>query len=430
MRTRIFCLLVAIIVALGLLVSPASVEAQQSGADSWVKVYGEGMRYAMERAWLTRNVAPARIIQSSLDAMALFSANTPPRASGDKEKDVLAALDYFRKWLPANEGERGRFFRTALGALVRPWDEYAAVWDPGEMLLVMFMSGYFDAGDGIVGSWSDEKQIYVVTHVFPGMGGDKAGIRNGDEIIAIAGLEISGLTEAQLYKIDRDALRTGKLVYRIRRDGQVFDVEAEQMMPEAPSISYEMRQGFVGYIRVPSVQVFGGYEVVDAVAVLLAKGAKAIVLDLRKNPGGHPVPMRIMISIFKQGDLYMKRTKAENVMLKNYPVEHVFDGPLAILVDRDSASAPEVITMALKTRPKTRIFGDNTDRTYGKGIGQSGFRLSNGWYIYFTTSEIADLSGISYHGKGVIVDEAVMYGEGALGDPSFQRALTWLTGQK
>jgi C-terminal peptidase prc len=428
MGSKVVAVLVAVLIAACPVIVPA--RAKQADFDLWVKAYHEGIQYALYQSWFTRSVKPSLQIQASLDAMALKLGQQPPRVSGDAAKDTEIAADYLRKALSGvPQNMRESLFRAALEGLVGQWDQFAAALNPNEGLFAMFISGFFEEGDGIMLQWSDEKNVYIVVDVLPEMGGDKAGIRIGDEIIAIEGIKSQDMTNEHSYALYRIAQRTGKLRYRVRRAGLEFDVAVEQTMPQERSIQYELRQGGVGHIIIPAIMTFTGLEVVDAVGELVSRGATSIMIDLRKNPGGNLVATWIALSAFVRGDLFMRRTRSGNTVLRSLPVEHVFSGSIAVLVDRYSASAAEIFAMTLKGRPKARIFGDNSDRTYGKGVGQIAFRLANGWYFSMTVSEFADLSGAAYHGRGVEVDEVVASGS-TPDDMALNRAIAWLRSQR
>jgi len=427
---RKIALILAIVLALAGIAS-APVRAQDSEVDRLVNAYADGIRYALDQSWFARSAKPTDLYRDSTGMLASKLGINPPQFTGDSRKDFGIALTFVRGILErvTDAKDREAIFTVALYGLLASRDQYMAVFDPDYLALMLGTLGFFDAGDGLLTSSATDADL--VDEVVTGMGGDKAGIKVGDEIIEVNGIPIRDITDAMAYRIERQARKTGFINYTVKRGTKTFKVDVEYRVRARPKVESRMLNATTGYIMIPAYDLGIGSEFVDAMESLVSNGATSIVLDLRKNPGGLAWEEQIVVSVFKQGALYIRRYKKGADIVSSVGVDKPFTGPLAVLVDKNSASAAEVTTFALRGRPKTRIFGENSDRTYGKGVGQQAFRLSNGWFFYFTVTELAGLDGVSYNGLGVTVDEVVnTSGSASAEDETVNRALVWLSTQK
>lgn len=149
-----------------------------------------------------------------------------------------------------------------------------------------------------------------------------------------------------------------------------------------------------------------GEKVREAVKSLVEKGAKALILDLRGNPGGLVDEAVEVSSVFLEGGSvvsYKERGKAEVVYSTRGSVETKL--PLVVLVDEGSASASEIVAGAIQDRGRGIIVGQET---YGKGSIQTVFPLSDGSAVKVTTASYFTPSGRSIGDKGITPDVAVL----------------------
>jgi len=216
----------------------------------------------------------------------------------------------------------------------------------------------------------------------------------------------------------------------IRRFDRTLTVEVAFRTREKPLVTAELLENKVAYIRIPSFDAGTGFETLALLSTLFEKGAKAVLLDFRSNSGGLSMEATLIASIFKQGNFMQRRYRRGVVTERGFPVGLTFAGPLAILLDKDSASASEVIPFILKGQ--ARLFGENATETFGKGIGQSLYGLSNGWYYLFTVSQFYDFNGKTYHGVGVTVHETIKTTDAERAgdkDPARDHVVKWLLTQ-
>lgn len=169
----------------------------------------------------------------------------------------------------------------------------------------------------------------------------------------------------------------------------------------------------IGYVRITA---FNSADVEDETAkdtydefseslnILKEQGMKSLVLDLRGNPGGSlDVVIKIADELLPYG--IITYTEDKNGKRQDYTSnEGELGMPIAVLVDNSSASASEVLTGALKDFEKAKIVGE---KTFGKGIVQTMFNLSDGSGLTVTTSKYYSPNGTCIHGIGIEPDVVV-----------------------
>lgn len=183
-------------------------------------------------------------------------------------------------------------------------------------------------------------------------------------------------------------------------------------------VRYRMLDGAVGYVRLPDLASDGVAAAVRrAVTLLQAAGARALVLDLRGNPGGRLITMMQVAGIFTQGFLW--RTVTHWALPLPYPALGAVatDLPLAVLVDGDVNSAAEGLAGALQGRGRAVIVGR---RTAGNVEAVLPFCLRDGSQAWIATGVLAPIGGPTWEGRGVLPD-VVAEPERAL-----PAALAWL----
>lgn len=245
----------------------------------------------------------------------------------------------------------------------------------------------------------------------------RAGIRSGDELVAVDGLflkegrlqETMGLLRGQA---------GSKVTLSVLRDDEVIDHEMRRQIIRVASVHKEFLSPSYGYVRVNQFSENTSRELSAAVDDLQDTNAgmlEGLVLDLRNNPGG------VLDSAVDVSDLFLDsgvivsadgRT-AEARFTRSAHRGDILDGaPMVVLVNSGSASASEIVAGALQDHNRATIVGSPT---FGKGLVQTVMPLSRGRAIKLTTSRYFTPSGDSIHEVGVTPDVRV---EGAPGFPN------------
>jgi carboxyl-terminal processing protease len=171
----------------------------------------------------------------------------------------------------------------------------------------------------------------------------------------------------------------------------------------------------VGVVRLSAFSSGAHSEVYGALRRLKARGAKAFVLDLRDNGGGLVDEAQLVASAFLEGGPIVT-TRGRSVPERTLratgdPV--VPDAPLAVLVDRGTASAAEIVAGALLDRGRATVVGT---RTFGKGVFQQVLELSNGGALDITAGQYFTPSGRNLGGRGVDAGDGIRAGVQAADD--------------
>ncbi|MBP3832092.1 MAG: S41 family peptidase [Clostridia bacterium] len=242
----------------------------------------------------------------------------------------------------------------------------------------------------------------IVHHPISDSPAYNAGIKAGDVIVSVDGVEY-GYDELNTIAdhIKGEAGTKVKLV--IERDGKNIDFEIERAKIETNPITSKMLEKDIGYLNLPSFDKDVSKKLKEKIDDLTAKGAKSLILDLRNNGGGMVDECEEITDLFlDKGKTIMttkdKKGNVEKSVTKN---KKTYDLPLVILVNENTASASEILTGALKDNNRIKVIGT---KTYGKGVIQSVFNLSDGSGLKITTAEYFTPNGIEINKKGITPD--------------------------
>ncbi|MFN7491302.1 MAG: S41 family peptidase [Cyclobacteriaceae bacterium] len=230
----------------------------------------------------------------------------------------------------------------------------------------------------------------VVTMVYESYPAYKNGLRIGDEVIKMDGIELSKLTQEEANHLMRGQVGTVvKLsVKRFGKD-QLIDLEFKREKIKISNVPYfGMIATDVGYIQLTEFTSEAGKEVKNALVDLKEKGAKSIVLDLRGNPGGLLFEAVNICNLFLPKGKKVVDTKGKlqenNITYEtlNPPVD--LEIPVAVLINRGSASASEIVAGTLQDYDRAVVLGE---RSFGKGLVQVSRPLSYHAQVKITTAK-------------------------------------------
>jgi carboxyl-terminal processing protease len=284
--------------------------------------------------------------------------------------------------------------RAARGLIRTVDDPYAALFSPQEMARFQRESmGNSYGGVGLL--IEDQEGVIVVSKVFPGSPGETAGVRAGDRIVAVDGQATQGLKLEQVSKRLLGNPGT-EVALTIAREG-VTEPMANRLVRavvHVPSVPYAlMLDSLVGYVPLQRFNDVASAELGKAVLALKAQGARALVLDLRGNPGGD------LDESIKVANLFLPRgSEVVTVRYRSRPTEVrkaqgdpvAGDLPLVVLTDSASASASEIVAGALQDHDRGILLGTTT---FGKGLVQTLYPLDGGWYLKLTNARWYTPSG-------------------------------------
>ena len=275
-----------------------------------------------------------------------------------------------------------------------PYTVYLGEKESDEMELVT--TGKY-AGVGITIGLRDGYVTVIST--MEGYSAAKQGIQSGDRILEIDGESARNMTTEDVRNHSRGAPGTSVRV-EIEREGEPKPIEFVLIREEIPvrNVTYTgyLDDG-VGYLRLERFSRTAGEDVRNSVKELREKGnLKALVLDLRDNPGGLLDMAVDVVSKFVPESTLVVSTKGRrnDSERKYYSYEKPMleDVPMAVLVDRGSASASEIVAGAFQDLDRAVIVGT---RSFGKGLVQTITRVSEGSSLKITTGRYYTPSGRS-----------------------------------
>ncbi len=227
---------------------------------------------------------------------------------------------------------------------------------------------------GIGAEISNKNGRLVVTMPNAGFAADKAGIQIGDEIVKVGDKSTIGYTVEQLSKLLKGQAGT-EVVLHIKR----FGTEKELIIPikreniQIQNVPYVgMVSQDVGMIKLSEFTVNAAREVEKALNELKSKGAKKIIFDLRNNPGGLLQEAINICNIFipKGSEVVSTRGKVK-AWNRTYIAEDMprdTEIPIAVLINKSSASASEIVSGVMQDYDRGVIIGQ---RSFGKGLVQA-----------------------------------------------------------
>ena len=233
--------------------------------------------------------------------------------------------------------------------------------------------------------------------MIPNGPGDKAGLHIGDKITGIndSSIVMKGLLNDDIKKLIRGK-EGSKVKLTVLRGNttQFYDVIRGTIPLPSVDAQY-MMDATTGYIKLNKFAETTYKEFMQAMENLKQKGMQKLILDLRDNPGGYVKQATDIADEFLDGNKLIVYTKGAHVDKEEYRAgkEGVFEnGKLVVLVNELSASASEILTGALQDWDRATIIGR---RTYGKGLVQSQYELSDGSAVRLTIARYYTPSGRS-----------------------------------
>ena len=205
----------------------------------------------------------------------------------------------------------------------------------------------------------------------------EAGVKAGDQITRVAGQSMRGLSLDEAANRLQGAEGTAVELTVLRADNSMRDFRLIRRHVEVESVAQAKivdPAGAVGYIQLTGFQKTSTEELDRALVALRRQGMKALVLDLRGNPGGLlNVAVEIAERFVDKGVIVSTKGRAPGQsQVYRSQARTVWTMPLYVLIDHDSASASEILAGALKDQNRAILLGE---RSYGKGSVQSIFAL-------------------------------------------------------
>jgi len=281
---------------------------------------------------------------------------------------------------------------TAIKNMLNDLDPYTRFYDEQGVEDVKINSLGEYSGIGAQSKFYNKKLLLV--EVYEGFSADKAGLKIGDQIIKIDDILIEDYESSQVSALLKGAVES-TVDLSIKRQGEIlnFSIKREKIIVN-PVPHYQMINGDVGYIAFTKFNNKASESVKNAILDLKSQGLKKLILDLRGNPGGLLNEAVSITNFFVPKNELVVSTKAklkkwsETYKTKNAALD--LEIPLVVLINKNSASAAEIVAGSLQDLDRAVIIGQ---RSFGKGLVQRYRNLSYGTKFKLTISKYYTPSG-------------------------------------
>lgn len=326
--------------------------------------------------------------------------------------------------------DQNLFYGSLKGMAAAAGDPYTVFMDPKDAK--EFSNDLAGTFEGIGAEVGMRNEVVTVIAPLDGMPAQKAGVRAGDKIYAIDGQTTVGMTvDAAVNKI-RGSKGTKVTLTIIRGKDKPKDIVITRGVIVVKSVKTEMRSDGIYVIRVSNFNDDTDALFRQAVADVLAKNPKGIILDLRNNPGGYlESAVNLASEWVEAGPVVVEQFN--NNKRNEYPANgraRLKNFPTVVLVNSGSASASEILAGALRDYKKATLVGETT---FGKGSVQTLQDLSDGSALKVTIAKWLTPAGDFINEKGIKPNIEIKMTQVDLDkslDPQFNKALELLKAKK
>ncbi len=345
------------------------------------------------------------------------------------EREVGSAVTAYGTKL----GSRSLTYAAIAGALGSVHDKYTVFLSPKEYAaLNEGLDGGNFSGVGISIAVDDKTKILDVNEVIPDGPADKAGLQSGDVIVSVDGKSTKGLTTEQDSKMLRGPKGT-QVRLEIERSGATIPiVSITRDTIHQPSVYAKLLPDGIGYARLTVFGASTAAELGAALSRLQNQGAKAYILDLRDNGGGYlNAAIDVSSKFIASGPIVSVQDRGGRDTQYDADNDAVAPKPLAVLVNKYTASASEITSGAIQDNGVGELIGE---KTYGKGVVQTIHPLPDGSAVKITTARYLTPHGRDINLIGITPDIVSVEPKTArLGDPltdsQLRSAITYLQGK-
>lgn len=262
------------------------------------------------------------------------------------------------------------------------------------------LTGTYD-GVGIVMGPTEDGRIEVI-RTFSNTPAEKAGVQAGELIIAVDGKEY-GADSMDLCATNIRGEKGTKVTVTFMSEGEKIDRTMTRAEIVKDTVEYEMLDDNTGYIYIDAFETKTVTEVKEAIKAL--SGVSGIVIDLRENPGGMVDVAVDTADLFMDSAtmIYIEDQKGGREYYKTKNGK-LYDGPIVLLVNKNTASAAEIMAAGMQDNGVAPVIGT---QTYGKGIIQQVSQMSDGSALKLTMWQYFTPSGKKIHTIGVTPDYIV-----------------------
>ena len=312
--------------------------------------------------------------------------------------------------------DKNELIDSAISGMLNTLDKNSTYVGSDDDNFSIYLEGSYE-GTGIQ-VYNDENNNIVIYSVFDDTSASKAGLKAGDVIIRLNDKDTTNMSIADFSSIVKK--QKGKFKITYKRDDEEKTVSLKVSKVELKSVyseTIEKNDKKIGYIQM-SIFANNTYEQFKkALSNLENENMNGLIIDLRSNSGGHLSSAEEIISLFLDSSQPIYQIKTKDSLNTYYSLgKETKKYKIVILIDKNSASASEVVTSAL-----TEQYGAVTvgEKSYGKGTVQELQSLNDGEQYKLTTKSWLTSKGKVIDGKGIEPDYKVSLDEKYYDEPSF-----------
>lgn len=347
----------------------------------------------------------SNIIESELTESGKISDNVGTSAlTGSSKSSIIK--QYIDKYFMEDVDDDVLTEGMYKGMLESLNDPYSVYYTKDEVESLKQSSEGEYVGLGISVTQNNETKVITVTKVYDDSPAKDAGIESGDTIYSINDNVLTDETLDELL-VDIKGEEGKEVKMQLKRGEETIDADMKLREVLIDVVSYEMLEDNIGYIIIDQFTGTSTEQVEEAINDLKSLGMERVIVDLRDNPGGQLECIQAILNYFLPKDKLLLYSETKDGEQERYYTENdglITDMPLCVLVNENSASASEVFAGVVKCYDRGKLVGT---KTFGKGIMQSTFGLSDGTAIKLTIGKYYLPDDSNIHGIGIEPDYEV-----------------------
>ncbi|WP_025025682.1 S41 family peptidase [Caldalkalibacillus mannanilyticus] len=320
-------------------------------------------------------------------ALLLLSSLLAPVAYAEKSqkeeelyKEIYDYIKYFHISDPTDEQLNKDTIEELIKAVNDPFTQYLA---PEQLELFAYALEGELAESGLF--LEQQGNEYVIAGFFPESPADKADLQVGDILVKVNEQEVTGLDPENVSLLLIGPVDS-EMKLTVKRDGTTKEVVLKRVNLQGPPLFSTILDGNIGYIALTSFGNDLSHKFTKELNELKKQNLNGLIFDLRGNLGGDITAAYGVVANFIESGTYIihKESSGRTSEFKIRDGKHMGNVPVVLLVNEWSASASEMVAGALQDQGVATLIGV---QTYGKGIAQKVFNLSNGGALLVTFME-------------------------------------------
>ncbi len=280
---------------------------------------------------------------------------------------------------------------SSINSMLATLDPFTNYFSESQIQESRFLTKGTYLGIGVV--LDSIKGYFYVSEIIANSPAEKSGLKIGDKILKISGKDVSGFDYAQIHELITGEANTAVNLV-VERAGKKIDLEINRQVLKMPSVAFSGIRDSIGYIKFDIFNENSGNIFKKKVLSLKKQGIKALIIDLRDNPGGLLDEAVKIANVFLPKNLIIVESKGKNpesneiFKTKSKPVDTKL--PIVILVNENSASASEIVSGSIQDYDRGVIIGK---QTFGKGLVQRFFDVGYNSQVKITVARYYIPSG-------------------------------------